>query len=108
MNCGIVRFQPDCLAQQHKRFIRILRHRGCCEGKCAEEQVVCVQIVGPLATRSFDLGSTQSWLYCADDTHRHLILQGEDISKSAVILVSPKMSPGRGLNELRCYPNAFV
>ena len=75
-------------------------HAGIHVGLRAQDEIVGVEAVGPLAFDPLDFGPTQARLDRADDRQRDLVLQREDVVELAVVALGPDVGAGRRIDEL--------
>src|SRR5262249_59677688 len=69
--------------------------------KPAQEIVVGVEILSPLAFRALDLRLRKPWSNLTDHLRRDLILKVEDVPERAVEAISPKVRSGGRVDHLR-------
>jgi hypothetical protein len=65
-----------------------------------EQQIVGVEVLGPLALDALDLGLAQARLYGGEHAHGELVLDGEDVVQRAVVTFRPDVPAGLRLDEL--------
>src|SRR5262245_19438439 len=71
-------------------------------------QVISVEAVWPLAARPVDLGAADGRLDCSDNLLRQLVLQIEDVRRSAVKFARPDMACRCAIDELSVDANSIA
>src|SRR5215475_1652929 len=107
MGRGKFRIELDSLAKQTQRFV--VRNSRPLVDVChsAQEIVVSIKALGRFALCALDLGLLQLWSYFTHDACRHLVLQIENVLKSAVKALCPQMRTRGSVDELCGYTNAI-
>jgi hypothetical protein len=66
------------------RLRRAVRHCSLDERRCTKHEIISVQMLRPLALDALNFGPAQARLNRADDAHRHIVLQCEDVARSSM------------------------
>src|SRR5262249_46918018 len=99
MGPRIARLDRERALQKRQRLRYTLRH-GHIAGDRTQQQIVGVKIFRPLTFDALDFCGTQARLHGTNDCERHLVLEGEDIVKRAIVSFGPEMGTGFRLDEL--------
>src|SRR6185437_5477305 len=96
------------LLEQRNGLFRIFGRVAVGEGRGPQHKVVGIETFGPLALGSLDLRFPEARLDGADDAHRDLVLQGEDVVEGPIIALRPDMASRLRLQQLAGNANAIA
>src|SRR6185312_4853213 len=100
--------EPERLLEQRNGLFRILGRVAVGEGRGPQHKVVGIETFGPLALGSLDLRFPEARLDGADDAHRDLVLQGEDVFEGPIIAIRAYMASRLTLQPLAGNANAIA
>src|SRR5262249_10495767 len=99
MRPRVVRLELERPFKKRQGLSHTFRHGHVCRNS-AQQQIVGVEVLRPLALDAINFGGAQARFYSPDDRERDLVLQGKDVVKRAVVALGPEMRTGVRLNEL--------
>jgi hypothetical protein len=100
MGAGVIAL--DCQSPFKKRHgLRgVCRHHQEDVRKCAQNEIIGIQIFRPFAFDALDLRFTQARFDRTDDVQGDFVLQGKNVVERTVISFGPDMNAGFGLDQL--------
>ena len=105
MGDGVIAFDFQGPFKKRHGLLRLCRHRHEDEGKCAQNEIIGIQIFWPLPFDALDLRFTQARLDRTDDVQGDFVLEGENVVERTVISFGPDMNAGFGLDQLAGDPH---
>src|SRR5437899_10087570 len=82
-----------------------MHHSRTYKRQSAQHEIISIQIIGSLSFDPFNLDFPEARLDGADDTHRNLVLNRENVAQQTIITLGPDMAAGVGTYQLGC--NAY-
>src|ERR1700685_4483424 len=100
MSAGVIAFDCQGSLKKRARLRRPRRHRQENVGKCAQNEVISVQVFRTFAFDALDLSFTQARFDRADDVQGDFVLESKNIIERAIVFFGPNMNAGFGLDQL--------